>query len=308
MAITGIDSVIYGVADLPECIRFWEDFGLVKQAVSETGATFGTAEGSTVILRPMDDPNLPAAVVDGPTMREVIWGVDTKDALDSLAADLSRDLPVEAGADGAIHTHDAEGYPIGFRVSSVTPMAYEHTQYNGAGFHDRVDRRAVFYDKAEPRHLAHVVFRAPNLEAMKDFYVERLGFRITDVYRDRGYFLRCEGSIDHHHLFAFNPDGTKGFHHISFEVRDFHEVFGGGLNMTKQGWETHLGPGRHAVTSAYFWYFRNPCGGAAEYDFDTDVCTDDWEVVVFDPTPDSFAEWSMADGMERYTGIQKAKA
>ena len=84
--------------------------------------------------------------------------------------------------------------------------------------------------------------------------------------------------------------------------------FGGGLHMTGQGWQTHIGPGRHPVSSAYFWYFKNPCGGAAEYDFDTDMITDAWQPREFEPTPDTFAEWAYPDGARRFTGIQTARA
>nr|NIQ93179.1 glyoxalase [Desulfuromonadales bacterium] len=62
---------------------------------------------------------------------------------------------------------------------------------------------------------------------MLDFYVGRLGFNLTDSYPDRGYFLRAGKSEEHHNLFFFNPDGTKGFHHVAFNCRDIHEVFGG---------------------------------------------------------------------------------
>jgi hypothetical protein len=68
--------------------------------------------------------------------------------------------------------------------------------------------------------------------------------------------------------------------------------------MDKRGWETHIGPGRHPVSSAYFWYFVNPCGGSAEYDFDADICTEAWEARYFPPTPESFAEWALPKGIE----------
>jgi hypothetical protein len=87
-----------------------------------------------------------------------------------------------------------------------------------------------------------------------------------------------------------------------------HELFGGGLFMQGQGWKTHLGPGRHPTSSAYFWYFVNPCGGAAEYDFDADVITDDWQPREMVPSPQLFAEWALHDGIFRYSGEQKTHA
>jgi hypothetical protein len=77
--------------------------------------------------------------------------------------------------------------------------------------------------------------------------------------------------------------------------------------MTRKGWKTMLGPGRHPISSCYFWYLLNPCGGGAEYDFDSDVVDEHWVGGEFEQTPDVFAEWSLAGGMEEallYRGIQ----
>ena len=107
-----------------------------------------------------------------------------------------------------------------------------------------------------------------------------------------------------------NP-GAKGehfgFHHLAFEVANIHELFGGGLNMTRKGWKTMLGPGRHPISSCYFWYFLNPCGGGAEYDFDSDIVDASWQGEEFEQSPEAFAEWCLAAGMEEsllYKGIQ----
>ena len=76
--------------------------------------------------------------------------------------------------------------------------------------------------------------------------------------------MRGGASHHHHDLFILAAPGKSGFHHAAFELGSIHELFGGGLNMTRCGWETALGPGRHPVSSCYFWYFKCPSGGAAE--------------------------------------------
>ena len=151
--------------------------------------------------------------------------------------------------------------------------------------------------------MAHVVYAVQNLEETTRFYRHRAGFRLTDSYPGHAVFLRCSAAGDHHNLFLLSRGGAVGFHHVAFDVRDIHEVFGGGLHMTEQGWETHIGPGRHPISSAYFWYFKNPCGGAAEYDFDTDFVTDAWEPREFEVSPDAFAEWASPDGVKRFKSL-----
>ncbi len=230
--------------------------------------------------------------------------------LDAIADELGKDQSIKRDDDGTVHAVDPGGYALAFRLGTVKPQVSKPTPYNAPGATGRTDKPAPIYAKAQPSHLAHVVFRTPDLAPMLDFYVGKLGFRQTDSYPDLGYFLRAGKSEEHHNLFLFSPDDTKGFHHAAFNCRDIHEIFGGGLHMTGQGWKTHIGPGRHPVSSAYFWYFHNPSGGAAEYDFDADVCTDAWQPREFEPTPESFAEWAIEDGLDRYiryTGIQTAR-
>lgn len=304
MPLLGIESVLYGVEDLAAGRQFWTDFGL--RLVGEAGGaiTFATTEGATIVLRSNDDPSLPPAPIAGPTVREVTWAVDSQANFDVLVDELSRDQHLTIGADGAAHGVDPAGYAIALQVTRQRATQEAPTTYNAPGHNSRVGRRAKVYAQACPAHLAHVVFLAPQLEELRDFYVARLGFQLTDQYPDRGYFLRCAGANDHHNLFLLNQGDAKGFHHIAFDVRDVHELFGGGLFMDSGGWKTHLGPGRHPISSAYFWYFRNPCGGAAEYDFDGDCVDESWVPRAWPSTPASFAEWAFPAGATRYAGAQ----
>ena len=97
---------------------------------------------------------------------------------------------------------------------------------------------------------------------------------------------------------------AHGVNHIAFTVRDIHEVFGGGLHMGRCGWKTQLGPGRHPISSAYFWYFVNPCGGLIEYNADEDKLTGNWQARDFEPGPTVFAEWAIDGGLDGNTRHQ----
>jgi hypothetical protein len=84
-------------------------------------------------------------------------------------------------------------------------------------------------------------------------------------------------------------------------------VFGGGLAFSARGWETQLGPGRHPISSAYFWYFRNPAGGLIEYCADEDQLTEAWQPRDFEPGPTVFAEWAIEGGIDGRTRRQKGR-
>jgi hypothetical protein len=88
-------------------------------------------------------------------------------------------------------------------------------------------------------------------------------------------------------------------------VRDLHEVFGGGLHMSRCGWETELGPGKHPVSSAIFWYFVSPAGALVEYYTDEDELTEAWQPRDITPGPTMFAEWAIKGGIDGHTRRQK---
>jgi len=307
---TGIDKVTYGVADLEAGIKFWSDFGLAPVEAGNGHATFTAENGAVIELRAPDDPELPPPVGDEKdgTAREAMFGVESRDDLETIAAILTTDREVREDSEGAIHTIDPVGFGLGFRVTQTHSVEAPEQEINVPGRATRLNRRAKMFDKATPMEISHIVYVTNDIDNHKEFYVDRLGFKLTDAYPGRGYFTRAAGAHHHHNLFLLNPgNNNKGFHHVAFELGSIHELFGGGNNMTREGWDTMIGPGRHPISSCYFWYFKNPCGGAAEYDFDSDVVDDNWEPKEWESKPENFAEWCLAEGMGealRFRGIQ----
>jgi catechol 2,3-dioxygenase-like lactoylglutathione lyase family enzyme len=214
---------------------------------------------------------------------------------------------VHVDAAGTLHTTDPLGFGIAFRVAQRRPVTAPELKFNTPGRPDRINTRGQFFSTATPLEMTHTVFMIDSPEIVVPFYTERLGFIASDSYPGRGYFLRGGASNHHHDLFLLNVGKKRGFHHLAFELSNIHELFGGGLNMTRRGWRTALGPGRHPISSCYFWYFHSPCGGAAEYDFDSDIVDERWVPGEFRQTPEVFAEWCLAEGMADsllYKGVQ----
>jgi len=293
VSITGIDAVTFGVANQTKAKRFLDHWGLKKTNSGAYGANYICADGTEVNLRGLKNKSLPRAMHAGSTVREVIWGVQKQGDLNSIAKELSKDRSVKVLKDKSLRTFDDMGLCIGFRVSQRKKLNPKHLSFNMPGKDVRIDRRAKFYERAEPQGISHIVFGVPDCGVIEEFY-GRVGFVATDRYNSgQGVFLRASKRGNHHNLFVMNIGPQKPiFNHVAFKVRDIHEVIGGGQFLVKNGWETSVGPGRHYISSGCFWYFKSPLGGAVEYVADEDIATEKWKPGKFEVGPDIFSEWT----------------
>lgn len=309
MSVLGIDQITYGSDDLALSRRFFQDWGLSLKQEREDELVFECLNGCRVVVAAMDQPGLPSAIEEGPTLREVVWGVESEADL-SRYADLIRNDPgfIDTRVDGVrrIGCTDPNGLAVRLQISRKHPVEVQCAEMNTWNTRPRVNQAAPIYERAMPIEVGHVVFFVADVKACEAFYASRFGFVASDRYPSRGAFMRCEPSGGHHDLFLLQiPTGKRGLNHVAFTVRDIHEVFGGGLHFSRCGWETQLGPGRHPVSSAYFWYFKNPAGGLIEYYADEDQLTGDWQPREFEPGPTVFAEWAVDGGLDGHTRRQR---
>jgi catechol-2,3-dioxygenase len=307
VSISGIDRVTFGVEDIALSRKFFLDWGLKLVRETETSLDFETLNGCEVFVRPSDDATLPTAIEAGPTVREVIWSAESP-------ADIITSREKMRGAKGfreqddTLLCTDPNGLAVGVRISRKRPLDIHGAQTNTWDKASRVNAASPIYDRATPIEVGHVVFFTNKLDETTKFY-EDIGFCMSDRYPGRGHFLRTAPRGGHHDMFLLQtPDSKPGLNHVAFAVRDIHEVFGGGMHMSRCGWETQLGPGKHPVSSAIFWYFKNPAGALAEYYADEDVVTEAWTPRDFEPGPDVFAEWAIAGGIDGKTRRQKSTA
>jgi catechol 2,3-dioxygenase-like lactoylglutathione lyase family enzyme len=305
MSFTGIDAVIFGVEDMGEAKRFLDDWGTKPVSVAADRLVYETRDGGQVIVRRQLDADLPPPIEAGNTVREVIWGATGADSIaDTLARFRAAGIEPRIGADGMPRVTDPNGLSLAFRVSTREKIAITPTPANGPGVAQRIDRRSPVHDHAVPAKIGHIVLFANDFAAMRAFYTDLMGFTISDEYPGHGVFLRCQIRGEHHNLFILNRPGRPGVNHVAFTVADIHEVIGGGIAMSKKGWKTEIGPGRHPISSAYFWYFHNPLGAPVEYYADDDYCTEDWKSENFVRKPELFAEWAIAGGIDGQTRRQ----
>ncbi|MCO8591157.1 VOC family protein [Burkholderia multivorans] len=289
--IVGLQGLTFGVDDFDAAVRFLQDWNLRALTVGSDSASYETEEGARITIRRFDDPALPRAAGGKSTLRELLWAVESEEELAKIRAELEKDRGVSV-EDEVIRVTEENGYTLGFTVSQLRQLPATNGDVNFPGAPVRVNRAVDFTAPPTVRHLGHVAIFAPNFEEALNFYTTRLGFRVSDIYPGRGVFLRAAGSHDHHNLFLVSRGDMIGFHHMSFEVSDFHQVMNGGRLMEKNGWKTQFGPGRHTLGSNYFWYFHTPFGGASEYYSDMDYLDDNWEARSWEYSPDIIAAWT----------------
>ncbi|GJF31394.1 glyoxalase/bleomycin resistance protein/dioxygenase superfamily protein [Kitasatospora sp. NE20-6] len=288
MGIQRIESVTYGVDDLDQCIRFFEDFGLALVDRDDRRATFETLAGQTLHLDTAPDPSLPPALETGPTLREVVWGVDTQEELETLTALVAADREVTVDADGTRHTADGTGFGLGLALAKPRPLPDPAVRTpNTSGRVGRWNESLSSVGRVRPLRMCHVALNIPKAgrEEAVAFYLDRLGFRATDVVKPMGTFMQCEGDDDQHNLLLCHRPDRAGHNHVSFEVPGFDDVVEGGNHMIAQGWNEARRLGRHTVGSNVFRFLHAPCGGRVEYAADMDRVDDSYETRVHETTP-----------------------
>ncbi len=314
--IEGIESITYSSdgtqKNWEDSRRFFADWGLKMLVDAPDQQVWETQNGAQVIIKKPDDASLAPPIEAGPTLREVVWGVNNYKTLESINSLAYKSLitSVISYQENDISTvknitlYDPHGLRVTFQLSTKRPLAIQGAPSNPYGKPQRIDAASPVYERATPVEIGHVVLFSDCLAEAEAFY-QALGFTTSDRYPGRGVFMRCSPEGGHHDLFLLQvPGKAKGLNHVAFTVRDIHEVFGGGLHMSRCGWKTQLGPGRHPVSSAYFWYFENPCGGLIEYNADEDHLTEKWQPREFQPSPTMFAEWAVVGGLDGHTRRQ----
>lgn len=276
MRIIGPDELVFGVDSIEDCATYLKDYGL-----SDAGdGRFEALDKTALTLRAMDDPTLPAPLKTATKLRLSIWGVEDQATLDAIEAELSTDRDVRKGDDGTLYTQDDCGFEIAFRITKriKLDMPAELINSPGATPGRAVNQVAANQDaEAKPRTLSHIVYFVPDMDKMSDFYINRLGFVITDKFKNTGPFLRPQANNDHHVLFMIQtPDYMQGLEHLAFHMQGPTELMLAGSRMVQKGYESFWGPGRHKFGSNWFWYFNSPLGTHIEYDADMDHHDGDW--------------------------------
>ena len=115
--------------------------------------------------------------------------------------------------------------------------------------------------------LGHVVLILPDLAAAERFYLDVLGFRLSDRI-DKGLSIRFLHCNERHHTLAFaSVPGMVGMHHLMLEVASLDDV-GTALDLCNaRKLPLAMGLGRHTNDFMTSFYVRSPSGFEIEYGF-----------------------------------------
>jgi len=280
MNIIGPDYLVFGVDDIAACSEYLTAYGLTPVGVDEKGGLFEALDGTGIVVRGKNDPDLPPPLPTATLLRQQVYGVRAAADIEAIATELGRDRKVHKLADGTIETTDDLGFALKFQVTRrrELDMPAEKINAPGAPAQRRPNELGVFDDMpARPRSLSHNVLFVPDLDAAVKFYCDRLGFVVTDELTGAGPFLRPKANDDHHTLFFIRtPDYMKGIEHLAFHMGGPTELMVAGTRFVEAGYESFWGPGRHKFGSNWFWYFNSPLGTHFEYDADMDKHDDEW--------------------------------
>jgi catechol 2,3-dioxygenase-like lactoylglutathione lyase family enzyme len=245
---------------------FYREFGLAEIAPGR----FATSDGGE---------QLALRAAPRRALLGLIVGVDDADDLGRTAASLAK-LGFAAERDGeTLRTREPA---TGVRVTlAIEPRLVQKSEAqlatNGPGRTVRTNARSsAAVARAEaprPHKLSHVVTTSSDAAASRRFFVDGLGFRVSDEVPAIGAsFLRC--STDHHNLLV-QPGPFAFLHHSAWEMDDVDAVGAAASALVAADPKRHAwGLGRHGIGSNYFWYLRDPAGNFAEYTSDLDVIDD----------------------------------
>jgi catechol 2,3-dioxygenase-like lactoylglutathione lyase family enzyme len=271
MALHRIRSIAIGVPDVEPVRAFYRDFGLSETAPQR----FASADGGEQLR--LERAPRRALLALG-------VGVDDADDLGRAAGALARlGLASEGDASALEAVEPATGIRVRLEVEPrVAQKPAAALVVNAPGSARRLDARspaALAVDPPRVRRLSHVVVGSPDAAASRRFFVEGLGFRVSDEIPAIGAsFMRC--STDHHNLLV-QPGPFPFVHHTAWEMDDVDAVGRAAAAMVAADPARHVwGLGRHAIGSNYFWYLRDPAGNFAEYTSDLDVIVEEeaWRI------------------------------
>jgi catechol 2,3-dioxygenase-like lactoylglutathione lyase family enzyme len=277
--VTEIRYVGYGVTDLEKERAFYREAWGLREVAERDGMVYFAAEGGeelfVVRLRAAAEKRIDIIALATESRADVVALHDrVRDAGCKIIHE-PRDL---AGLGG--------GY--GFRFFSPDGLPFEVSSDV-----ERGAARALVRWEAIPKKISHIVMHSPDHKAATKFFIDVLGFKLSDWLGDFMSFLRCNEA---HHRIAFLP-GPPCLNHVAYDMLTVDCMMRGVSRLKKQQVDIRWGPGRHTAGNNTFSYFTTPNGFAVEYSAELEeVDFESHEPKVHTPGPQVMDQWGIGTG------------
>ena len=232
----------------------WGQFGTTLLGMQRVDAG-----GGTLAFR-MDDRRQRLFIDPEPGLRVYGWEVADAAALDALAARL------EAAGVPVRRERNAAQRLVTDLIAFTDPLGARHEAFHGPMLADAPFQpgRAISGFRTGPLGMGHVVLTVASVDAVLPFYLDVLGFCVSDwtPHPFKAWFLHLN---PRHHSLALIETSRPGLHHLMVELYSLDDV-GQGYDLA-QGEPGCVGTtlGRHANDHMTSFYARTPSGFLVEY-------------------------------------------
>ena len=232
--LIGIHHVALRATDLDEAAERWcREFGFSVRERHDERAYLRCA---------FEDYSLELLASETPGFDHAGWELAPGTSVREL--DLGGELVERPGRTASLVLADPDGHGV-----EIVEWADRESDFPD------VARLAPGLAAFHPRKLGHVNLLTEDVARLSAFYVDELGFRLTDRLGDEGVWLHLNAD---HHVWAALEKSPAHFHHLALELVDFGEMRVALDHLAKHGRWVVWGPGRHGVAASLFAYVRVP--------------------------------------------------
>jgi 2,3-dihydroxybiphenyl 1,2-dioxygenase len=187
------------------------------------------------------------------------WEVSTRAALGEAIAELrAAGLEVTAGS-----ADEARERGVVELAAFQDPAGNRNELFYGqqADFRPLVHTRPMGGYLTGELGMGHAVIGVANFRECFDFYVDTLGFRVSDTFKNFIAFLHCN---PRHHSLALVESDKPGLRHVMLETVSIDDV-GLAIDVARKGGYLTRELGRHTNDRAVSFYAETPSGWEIEY-------------------------------------------
>ena len=276
--VTDIRYVGYAVPDLEAERAFYRDKWLLREVQNQDDmiyfATESSEEAFVIRLRQSATKRVDVIALAARSGKDV----------DSL-----HDKVQAAGCRVIFGPRSLTGFGggYGFRFFSPDGLPFEISSDVA-----RRTGRALQRGEGVPEKISHIVLHSPKHKEATEFFINVLGFRLSDWLGDFMSFLRCN---EWHHRIAVLP-GPPCLNHVAYDMPNVDEMMRGIVRLKRMQVDLLWGPGRHTAGNNTFSYFATPNGFSVEYTSELDRVGENWTPTVYTPKPEIMDQWGVGVG------------